>query len=271
MPRFSRLKIYKKQAEMMFQDELIYRADLISRFISWGTRFLIAAFLWMALLSSQGGELAGYDLKKILTYFLLMQIVTGFTFSGGGFRVADNIYSGDLSAWLIQPVNYLLLVLSTELGRILLFFFANLVIYAGIGLLFPNLFDFTFKWEFILIGILLMFFSYLMNFSIVVMIGMLAFWFSYSGRLIYTYFAILTLISGTLVPLEFFPVSIQNILLLTPFPYLFYFPIYVMQSDTWTEKLSQGIPIVLLYTLLLMLLMSFMYKRGLKTYEAVGR
>jgi ABC-2 type transport system permease protein len=268
-----RFKIYSKQASMMIRDVMIYRADFISRYISTIIRFMIAAFLWLAILRSSEGSVAGYDVPRIMTYFLLMQVVTGFIFSAAmsGFRTADQIQSGDLSTRLIQPVDYIKLTFAQDFGRGLFFFFSNLVIVGLIAFFFQDYFLLEFQPQFLAFGFLAMIGAFILNFSFVMIIGMSAFWITSSHRLIFHFFAILQLLSGMLVPIEFFPDKIEALLLKTPFPYIAYFPIKLFQSSEWSTELTQMSVIALSYSLLLIGITYAFYKFGLRKYEAVGR
>lgn len=271
MIRVARLKPYLKQAKMMFQDVLIYRADFISRYIAWGVRFMISAYLWLAILNSSSGEVAGYDLKSALTYFLLMQIITGVVFTTAGFRISDDIQYGDLSPQLILPMDYLMMRMWTDIGRVVFFFISNLVIYSGIAMIFSEFFNLNFEPLYIIIGLYTMAVAFVINFCINASIGMLAFWTASSRRLIFHFFALITLVSGIIVPLEFFPELIQKILLLTPFPYLFYFPAHVIQAGGTDPLLLRGIIIQAVYAFVLVIMMYGIYARGIRSYEAVGR
>ncbi len=272
MSLLSQTKLYSTQAKMMLEDVIIYRADVISRLISWTSRFLNSAFLWIAILNSnENGVVGGYDLQEALTYFLLMQVVTGFVFTSSGFRFADDIQSGNLSGRLVQPLYYPLLVISTELGRTFFYFITNSIICVAIYLLFRDYFSFHLSGGFLVLGILSMILAFLMNFALNSMIGMLAFWISSSRRLIYHFFAIITLLSGVLIPLEFFPDKLEYALRLSPFPYIFYFPVHMVQSLEWNAELRLGLALQAGYTVLLIGLMALQYHFGLKKYEAVGR
>lgn len=100
------LRPYLKLTQMMIQDVLVYRADFVSRFITFGARFAVSAYLWMAIInSSETGEIQGYTVEGALTYFLLIAIVGGFTFSSSGFQAASDVRSGELSKYLVLPIS----------------------------------------------------------------------------------------------------------------------------------------------------------------------
>lgn len=266
-----RANIYIKQAQMMFEDVLIYRADFITRFISWGTRFFISAYLWIAIVNSKNGEIAGYNLQESLTYFLLIQIVSGFVFSSAGFQTSSDIQSGELSNKLILPADYLLMLFSREFGRNIFFLISNIIIYGILGIIFQNYFDLDFYFSMISLAIISTMMAFILNFSMNVILGLFAFWISTAGRLIYTFFGIITLVSGIIVPIDFFPQNIQTLLKFSPFPYMFFYPVHILQSHTINLEIIYGLTLQLLFTCLLTAIMYAVYYKGLKTYEAVGR
>jgi ABC-2 type transport system permease protein len=271
--KLSRFKIYTKQASMMLQDTLIYRADMMTRILSSIVRFLIAAFLWLAVLQSSNGEVAGYNVQEILTYFLLMQVITGFIFSGAmsGFRMAQHIQSGDLSTRIIQPADFIKLTYSIDIGRGFFFFLLNVLIVGIIGFLFQDFFVFNFSPLLLAAGFIGILLAFTLNFCFVILIGMLAFWITSSTRLIFTFFAILQLLSGMLVPLEFFPERMQSILYMTPFPYICYGPVKILQSTQWGPEITSLLLNSAGFCVMMLSFVYLVYYLGLRKYEAVGR
>lgn len=264
------LRPYFKLTHMMIQDILVYRAEFVSRFITFGARFAVSAYLWVAILNASGGDIAGYNSQSILTYFLLISIVGGFTFSSSGFIAGSDIRTGELSKYLVLPISYIGRQVSTNLGRNLFYFTCNSLIYIGLGLLFSGVFDFNFPLAHYPAAFYTLLLGFILNFCFVMATGMLAFWITSSNRLIYIYYAVITLLSGTIVPIEMFPEWAQRILNVSPFPYLFYFPVKILQSSEWTVQLTQGIWIGTGYASLAIVLMLAVYRLGIRSYEAVG-
>lgn len=249
---------------------MIYRADFVSRSISWIVRFLISAYLWISILNSQG-TLLGYNVPKMLSYFLLIQIVYSFVTSSAGFQVASDIQSGELSSKLVIPVDYILLYMSREIGRNIFFLVLNLILYIGTIIIFPGFFQINLSLVHIALASFSTFLGFIIVFCLTFMIGMLAFWISHASRLIFTFFALVTFLSGLIIPLEFFPETFRKILDLSPFPYLFYFPTHIMQVEFLNFEIWNGLLVQVSYSILLTLLTYFIFNTGLKKYEAVGR
>jgi len=257
--------------QMMIQDTLVYRANFIFRYVNWIIRFFVLAYLWTSIFAAKEGDIAGFSLSDTLTYFLILQVITSLTFSRAGFMISNQIQSGELSSKLILPVNYIYLQIARDFGQNFFFFISHIVIYGGIALIFKDSLTLDFNWLFVLLSLPVMFFSYLIAFSMIALIGMLAFWLSTAKRLIFVYFAIHTLLSGFLIPIAFFPQGLQNILKWTPFPYNYSYIAELIQSKTWTESLSFGLTMTFVYSIGLMILLHFVFYLGLRKYEAVGQ
>ena len=67
-----------------------------------------------------------------------------------------------------------------------------------------------------------------------------------------------------------FPAWAQTALNWSPFPYLFYFPVKVLQSPEWTPALTRSLGIGMVYAVLGVILMFTIYRIGIKSYEVVG-
>jgi ABC-2 type transport system permease protein len=268
--RIFKSSVYLKQVQMMVQDILVYRANFFFRFINWSIRFFILIFLWTAIFAAKEGEIAGFSLEDTITYFLLIQIVTGLSFSRGGFQISNDIQSGELSGKIILPVNYLYLKMSQDFGQNIFFFLMNTILYGVLGYVFRDYLSLNFNLLHILYSMPILTLSYIISFGMIALIGMLAFWLSTATRLIFMYFAIHSLLSGFLIPLNFFPEVIQNIIKWTPFPYNYYYATSVIQSSEWTPELTFGLYMTIFYAFVMLVLMKFIFHLGIKKYEAVG-
>lgn len=89
-----------------FQQEFAYRVN----FIMWRVRnvfqIFLVFFLWDTIFSNPDRVVFGYDRKKILTYVFGLLIVKAFVLSSKTIDVAGEISRGDLSNYLLKPINY---------------------------------------------------------------------------------------------------------------------------------------------------------------------
>ena len=78
-------------------------------------------------------------------------------------------------------------------------------------------------------------------------------------------------LSGALFPLDVLPAVIQNIINLTPFPYLIFFPLQVYLGKITGLAILKGVFISFFWAVALWFIMNFIWKKGLKVYQEHGR
>ncbi|PJC36941.1 hypothetical protein CO046_03195 [Candidatus Peregrinibacteria bacterium CG_4_9_14_0_2_um_filter_53_11] len=250
-------------------DAIEYRTEFFIGIFGWSIRLVIALFLWAAVAQASGGTVGGYTFPEIMVYFLVVQILSSFIFSRVSFVMAMDIYRGDFVNFLLKPINYVGMRMVHELTRnafrtILTFLLFGVVI-AFVGEL-PGLTATRLG-----IAILSMIGAYLLNFFIVGIIALSAFWITSSNRLTFIYFGILTIFSGMMIPLDLFPEPFKEIVLNLPFAFIFYFPAKVFQNPADPLTFLPQLGLQWLYLSLIGLLMWFLYRRGVRHFEAVGR
>ena len=77
--------------------------------------------------------------------------------------------------------------------------------------------------------------------------------------------------SGSLFPIDILPVLAQKIIMATPFPYMIFFPVEVYLGKITGPALIQGFLISFVWVAILLFAMKFVWDRGLKSYQALGR
>jgi len=82
---------------------------------------------------------------------------------------------------------------------------------------------------------------------------------------------IVEFLSGASFPLDIFPNTIYQILRLTPFPYLVFIPIKIYLGNFSYAVVAQSLVIGLIWCVILWKIMNYVWKKGLKIYEGVGR
>jgi ABC-2 type transport system permease protein len=257
-----------------FLEALEYRTDFAISVFSWGIRIFIALFLWAAVAKAQGGAIGGYTFDDILIYFFITQIISSLIFSRVIFLINQDILMGDFSNYMVRPISYIPFRMIFEITSNMMRMGLGIILF-GVVLAFmqPNFFIEVFaRPELIGLFIIAVFLAYYVNFCMIAMIGFLAFWITNANRLAFIFFGIITIMSGLLFPLDLFPEAIFNTLRWLPLPYIFYYPAKIMQAlpesywVIWTVIVPQ-----LLYASGLTAVMLFVYSKGVRKFEAVGR
>ena len=264
---------YLQVFKISFQQEFAYRAN----FIMWRVRnvmqILLVYFLWDAVFSDSGRVVFGYDRSKILTYVFGLIIVKAIVLSARAMDVAGEVSRGDLSNYLIKPISYFKYWLTRDVSsKVLNLGFALVETTLLIAILKPPFFIQTnlfFIMSFVVVSLL----AILIFFNLLFIVSAVPFWApetAWGAHFLVTVIAV-EFLSGALFPLDILPISLQNVLSLTPFPYLIFFPIQVYLGNVTGGLLIKGVVVSVVWAIALWFLMNAIWKRGLKAYQAYGR
>src|SRR5207248_880798 len=203
------------------QNTLVYRVNFLFRAVFGLIPLMATIFLWRAIYAGKeaGDEVAGYTLAQMTSYYLLVTIVDALTaVSDDDWQIAADIKDGNISQFLIKPIDYL--------SYRLCLFGAGRLIYTAVAFLPVALFitvqrryfvwpadAATFGWflvSMLLTGLLQFFISYTL--------ALLAFWLLEVSTLIFIVFAFEYIAGGHLFPLDILPPALAKALFFTPFP-----------------------------------------------------
>lgn len=252
-------------------DEIVtYRLN----FSIWRVRqvfqFLSVYFLWMAVIPSRA-SLGGYSHSAILTYVFLVTLLTSVVFTSKSIGVGDEITNGNLSNFLLRPVNYFRYWLARDVGdKAMNLAFGSVEMTILFVLLRPSfvwqrsLFYLSFFVVSVVLAIALFFFFQFL-------ISSLAFWVYEVWSVRFLSMILLTFLSGGLFPLNLVGEPWYTIFRLLPFPYLLYFPVKVYLGQLPVVEVFGGVMIAGLWVFLLRALVGVVWSRGLREYAAVGR
>src|SRR5437868_431667 len=99
------------------EERLVYRGDFALGTLMRFLPIITQIFLWTAIFQASGKtEIAGYDRKQFIAYYLLTMIARAFSSMPGlSSGIARQIRDGEIKKYLIQPVDMIGFLL---LGRI---------------------------------------------------------------------------------------------------------------------------------------------------------
>ena len=265
------MKKYLAIMKLGWLDAMEYRLEFLLGYLGWLVSFVIAVFVWLAVAAGGNGTVGNYDIKTMVTYLLIIQLLRAFIFSRAGFIINQDIQQGTLSNWMLKPISYLGSQFLIELANNTLRSLVGFVVF-GIVLFYYNteLF-YTFHVAKIFLSLVAILIAHTISFLIISIIALGAYWVVNANRFLFIYFSLLTIFSGMLIPIDLFPDNIAKILYLTPFPYVFFFPTSYILGTLNGEETLRALLIGSCYVLLLGLLLISINKAGIKKYEAVGK
>jgi len=253
------------------QNTLVYRTNFMCRALFNLVPLIATMALWRAIYADKPGEIAGYTLAQMLSYYVVVTIVEAMTaVTEDEWQIATDIKDGHISQFLVRPMNYLhyrfCLFVS---GRVVY----TLAALAPVGLfvawnheyLLPpaNLLRFA-------CFILSMGLAALLQFLLSYITAMLAFWVLEISTFVFILLAFERLASGQMFPLDILPRGLAQVLMWTPFPYGMFFPVSVYMGKVTGVALAQGLLVQFFWVGVTYALARIVWRRGLKTYTVVG-
>jgi len=255
------------------QNTLTYRFNYLTRTLFSFIPLFAMLSLWRTVYSSKGAgsSLSGYTQSEMIFYYLMVAVVDVLTaVNEDDWQIAADIREGNISQFLLKPIDYLWYRLSLFFaGR------ATFTVMAGVPL---ALFIFYFRKSFMppsnasafaafLVSLAL---AALLQFFISYTMATLAFWLLEISTFIFILFAFEYIASGHLFPLALLPPGLRHVLLLTPFPYQLYFPAGIYMGKISGIAIRNGFLAQIFWVLTAYALARFAWARGIRKYAAFG-
>ncbi len=257
------------------EERLIYRADF-----AFGTlmRFLpivTQVFLWGAIYGVGSGndsrEIQGYTYRNMIAYFLLAMV--GRTFSsmpGLATGVAREVREGTIKRFLIQPIDLIGYLFWHRVAHKLVYYMVATGPFLLVFFLCRDFFTVTPDvWE-VSAFILSLLMAFAVGFLLESMIGLISFWFLEVSSLIFVYMMLNYFLSGHMLPLDWLPAPLSDVVLYLPFQYLAYFPAAIMLGRYDHAELVTQLAVEFCWILGLLVLNRIVLNRGLRRYGAFG-
>jgi len=253
------------------QNTLSYRVNFFARALFNLIPLLAIVAMWRAIYAGKSGDVSGYILAQMISYYLLVTIVESMTsVTEDDWQIAAEIKDGHIGQFLTRPIDYL--------HYRLCLFFSGRVVYTLAATIPVGLFVYWHR-EYLVrphdgvaiaAFILSLALSAVLQFLLSYLIAMLAFWVLEISTFVFILLACERIASGQMFPLDILPSWLAQAVMWTPFPYCIFFPVSIYLGKISGAALVQGLILQVLWVATLYALARLVWRRGLKTYTVVG-
>lgn len=249
------LKIYAPFSINEIKRQLAYKGAfylwiLVNTFGSF-----ISYYLWMAVYgSSETGVLGGMTRNEMVVYVFMAHVTASMVNISISKTVSDDIVKGTVSMNLIKPIDYRMSLIARAVGDMVYqFLLPGIIIWIGLEIYRMQVLGEQLVSMVTILGYLI---SVVMSFLIYVLFdfcfGMIAFFTTYIFGMTMAKNAILSFLTGQLIPLSFFPEGVQRIFDFLPFSSMIYTPVMIyLGKYTGSELvfvlLRQAVWVLILY------------------------
>ncbi|MBQ7250581.1 MAG: ABC-2 family transporter protein [Bacilli bacterium] len=276
-----RLRKYKPFARAAAMDMMAYRFNILTWAVVTVFEVACLVFLWLAVYqSSEGGidsSINGFTYKEMVVYVVLTTIFTFITFNDDTlWFINRDIREGTIGNFLIKPISYRGKFIASNLGAFLMMSVVfGLPLYAGalgtligIGYLpVASAWDFIAHFFLFLVASIL---ACLLNGTISYIFGILCFYTTAAWGLNALKTTIVSFLSGTLLPIAFFPNVFREIVTYMPFAGMSQNPILILMMKYDYLECGKVILISFAWLVLLELLGKALFSHAIKLVTVQG-
>lgn len=225
------LSKYVESYKISFKKVLAYRFSMMLSLITGPILIAIQYFVWTAIYSTTGAQtLGGFSQTQMISYYIIITLIAIYLYTPVINDLHRGVREGKFVRFITKPISYpVFKFIETLASRTIATFLEMIPILGIVALLFGT--DYFVSQTFFLF-ILSVIIAFLLNYLVSLMIGCIIFWFKRPNGVNSVYRIINFLLAGALIPLSFFPETIQTVIMLTPFPYLAYIPASIFVGNT---------------------------------------
>nr|WP_269145563.1 ABC-2 family transporter protein [Cohnella fermenti] len=244
-----------------FTNQLAYRSEVWLRLLGNLLAILIQVEIWRAVIGSSGQE--GASLDQMITYSILNPLLLALLSTNVSEAVDSSLKSGSIATELIRPLSYPLYLLAGSLGLSLYkLAFTVAPAFALAGLLFGVLPPASPMNLLAFVAALLI--AMLMSFLLGYLVSLLAFWLMSHFALSWMLGGLITIFSGSFLPLWFYSSGWAAVAEALPFQYLGYVPAAVYLGTMTDEAMWRTLAIGLIWAAALLLLVRWLWSRAVR-------
>jgi ABC-2 type transport system permease protein len=246
----STLAPYYAFARISFLQILAYRLRYFTGIITYLVNVTVYYFIWKALYSQQG-EIQGFNFRQMVSYVAIGWIIRTFYFNNIDREMANDIQQGHIAAKLTRPVNYQWMHLSQAAGEST-FRMVMFTIPTGLVILLIYPVQAPASWLNFIAFLFSLVFSFLIFAAFNFIVGCWAVYLHSILGLIRAKYFLVEILSGLIIPINFFPRSLATISAWLPFQHISYTPLMIYMGKISGMKLIEVLLIELVWSLALL-------------------
>jgi ABC-2 type transport system permease protein len=261
-------EVYKAQCRMTIARYLQYRIELHIWLAQIILRPIVFMVVWAAAATAMGGRLHGYTASDFAAYFIIAMLVHHLSLAWLMVEWEPLIKTGDLSYMLLRPNH----ILHRYIGENLTFKFTTfpfmLIAALVLAVMFKPTFAFS-AWS-LALALPVLVLAAALFFAITWVMGMMSFFTTAIDSIIVAFFLLMLLFSGQMGPISIAPPAIQAIAKVLPFWWVIGFPTELILGHLTRAQAINGVFIQMGWVSVSVVAMAALWRRGVKSYTAVG-
>lgn len=263
------LALYRAQFRTTIAEQLQYRGGLVIWTIGLVLEPVIYLAVWSTVARSQGGSVGGFGASDFAAYFLVALVVNQATFTWIMWEMEYWIRQGNLSPLLLRPVHPIHRQLAVNLTFKLLTLAVVVPAALILGVVFRPNFAGIEPWTAVAFAPALIL-AIALRFAIEWTLALAAFWITRVTAVNQLYYVAFLFLSGQAVPLLLLPGPVQTLAEWLPFYRTLGFPVELLLGRLSPYDAAVGLAAQIVWLAAMVVVLNWVWARGIRQYSAVG-
>jgi len=262
------MRAYIPVARATYMIGLVYRFGFLFNILGNLVYLGVAYYLWKSIYR-YSDTIRGLTFNETFIYVALGSAIFILLKTYADWIMHFEIREGAIATYLTKPIDYQIYALFANFGAMLMNLTA-ITVPTALVMLFVFKVHFPSGLGLVLFPISLLL-AFLISFSIDYFVGLFAFYSESVWGLSITKEIIVTVFSGALIPLPFFPDAMQRVLLWLPFQAIYHTPLMMItRPNQGLDIFLSMILVQLIWAILLFLLARLFYNQAIKVLRIAG-
>ncbi|MEW5976062.1 MAG: ABC-2 family transporter protein [Acidobacteriota bacterium] len=259
---------YLAFGRVAFLQILAYRLRYLTGIVSYLVNVTVYYFIWKALFR-ESASIRGFTFSQMMTYVAVGWIIRTFYFNNIDREIANDVQQGHIASKLARPINYQWMSIAQAAGesvfRMLMFTIPTGVL---ILLVYPVEAPASVLTAAVFVFSLLLAFFILAGLNFI--IGTCAVYLHSILGLIRAKYFLVEVLSGLVIPINFFPDELARISSFLPFQHISYTPLMIYMGKIGATDLFVSLALQTAWALVLILLGALFWRRAIRKLVVQG-
>ena len=251
-----------------FQRSIAYKLEYYTGLANAFLYIFIFTSVWKTVAVESPSSLGIWNENSLINYAILSTLIK-VSYGRNEYLLVNKIKSGDIAYDILKPYSIFVMYISDSLGVSAFQLFAR-----ALPLLIFSIFFFGIIPDVSILLFLKFLPAYIFSFFLFLLFGFfissLAFFFTEVFSFSILYSALVTLLSGSVIPITFFPDRFTDYIAWSPFPYLYYYPTAIILNMPISIPYNEILFRYLVQITIISVLTLVIYRSGIKKMEFAG-
>lgn len=270
---FYKCKAYYIIAISQFMRKVAYKRSFVISFFCRILSVLLYCFLWNAIYHNSKSEyINGFCKSEMIMYVIATFIIYDLISCEVAKNIGEDVRDGSIAMMLIKPISYRGNLIARNFGDYMYkLFFRGVIVFCCIELFKMKSIQITYweAWNFVLF-FLSVFLSFVIYSFFDFCFGMISMKTTYAFGMLLIKDAVLSFVSGQMIPFRFMPELLSDILQILPFSSMVYTPTMILLGQYDIKEVCIKILIQLIWALIMFSISGIVWRKNIKQITILG-